>query len=82
MDRPRFGARVTLVRTSGDRLAKRVRTDGSYGSASDPRVHFGLDADAVISGVEVLWPGGETEFFSDVLVDRENELVEGAGSPG
>ena len=77
-----LGARVTLVRRSGERLAKRVRTDGSYGSASDPRVHFGLDADAVVSGVEVLWPGGETEFFSDVLVDRENELVEGAGSPG
>ena len=77
-----FGARVTLVRRSGDRLEKRVRTDGSYGSASDPRVHFGLDADTEVSGVEVIWPGGATEFFSDVLVDRENELVEGAGSPG
>ena len=76
-----LGARVTLVRSNGDRLEKLVRTDGSYGSASDPRVHFGLDADTEVSGVEVVWPGGETEFFSDVLVDRENEFVEGAGFP-
>ena len=76
-----LGARVALVRRSGDRLEKLVRTDGSYGSASDPRVHFGLDADTEVSGVEVGWPGGATEFFSHVLVDRENELVEGAGSP-
>ncbi len=77
-----LGARVTLVRENGDRLRKRVHSDGSYGSANDPRVHFGLDAETAVSGVEVAWPGGETEFFSGVLVDRENELLEGAGSPG
>ena len=77
-----LGARVTLVRENGDRLWKRVHSDGSYGSANDPRVHFGLDAETAVSGVEVAWPGGETEFFSGVLVDRENELLEGAGSPG
>ena len=75
-----FGALVTLVRQNGDRVQKLVGSDGSYGSASDPRVHFGLDTDTEVSGVEVAWPGGETEFFSDIVVNRENGLVEGAGS--
>ena len=81
-ERLALGAQVTLVHKNGDRVRRMVRTDGSYCSANDPRVHFGLGAETEISGVEVAWPGGETEFFSDVLVDHGNELVEGAGSRG
>ena len=77
-----FGALVTLVRPRGERVRKLVGSDGSYGSASDPRVHFGLGADTEVSGVEVTWPGGATEFFGDLAVNRENELVEGAGARG
>jgi len=77
-----FGAQVTLVRQKGERVRKLVGSDGSYGSASDPRIHFGLGADTEVAGVEVTWPGGATEFFGDVVVNRENELVEGAGSSG
>ncbi|MCE2456153.1 MAG: CRTAC1 family protein [Gemmatimonadetes bacterium] len=77
-----YGAQVTLVRQRGERVRKLVGSDGSYASASDPRIHFGLDADTEVSGVEVTWPGGVTEFFGDVAVDRENELVEGTGSRG
>ena len=77
-----FGAQVTLVRQEGERVRKLVGSDGSYGSASDPRIHFGLGADTEVAGVEVTWPGGATEFFGDVVVNRENELVEGAGSSG
>ncbi len=75
-----FGARVTLVRQGGERVEKVVGSDGSYASASDPRLHFGLDADTEVSGVEVIWPDAATEFFQDLVVNRENELVEGAGS--
>ena len=75
-----FGARVTLVRQGGERLHRLVGSDGSYGSASDPRTHFGLGADMEVSGVEVTWPGGVTEFFGDVVVNQPNELVEGTGS--
>ena len=77
-----FGARVTLVRQGGGRVRKMVGSDGSYASASDSRIHFGLDTDTEVSGVEVTWPGGATEFFGEVVVNRENELVEGAGSRG
>ena len=77
-----FGAQVTLIRQRGERLRKLAGSDGSYLSASDPRIHFGLDADTEVSGVEVTWPGGATEFFDDVAVNRENELVEGTGSRG
>lgn len=75
-----FGARVTLVRQRGERAGRLVGSDGSYASASDPRVHFGLGADPQVSGVEVSWPAATREFFREVIVNRENELVEGAGS--
>ena len=75
-----FGAQVTLVRERGERVRKMVGSDGSYASASDPRIHFGVGADTDVSGVEVTWPDGATEFFGDVVVNRENELVEGTSS--
>ena len=37
-----LGARVALERQGFPTLWRRVHTDGSYLSASDPRVHFGL----------------------------------------
>lgn len=77
-----FGAQVTLIRQQGERVRKLAGSDGSYLSASDPRIHFGLDADTEVAGVEVTWPGGATEFFGEVVVNRENELVEGTGSRG
>ena len=75
-----FGARVTLVRASGERVGKRIGGGGSYLSASDPGIHFGLGAESGVMGMEVTWPDGETEFFDDVVVNQENELVEGKGS--
>ena len=77
-----FGSQVTLVLQRGARVRRLVGSDGSYGSASDPCIHFGLGGDTEVSGVEVTWPGGVTEFFDDVVVNRENELVEGTGSRG
>ena len=38
-----------------------VHTDGSFLSASDPRVLFGLDGGAVAKSVLVRWPDGREE---------------------
>jgi len=44
--RDMLGARVEVIRTSGPTLWRRARSDGSYGSANDPRVLIGLGASA------------------------------------
>ncbi len=75
------GARVALLRPNGERIWRRAHTDGSYLSASDIRVHFGLGADAIVSGVGVIWPSGRSESWADIEADRQAELVEGTGQP-
>src|SRR5262249_23643924 len=47
------GARVGLVRKGKPALWRRVHTDGSYLSASDVRVHFGLGDDASVDALLV-----------------------------
>jgi hypothetical protein len=53
-----------------------VTTSGSYLSASDPRVHFGLgkvDADATI---EIRWPSGIVQTLKHVRVDQQVQVDE------
>lgn len=51
-----LGAMVT-VETSSTRQRREARTSGSYASAQDSRVHFGLGNEAA-GAVEVEWPSG------------------------
>ncbi len=76
-----LGARVRLLRVAGPPLLRRVRTDGSYGSAHDPRVLFGLDDAKTIAGVEVVWVGGTTERFGPLATRAYHTLRQGEGSP-
>ncbi len=75
-----LGARVQVKLPSGRSLWRRVRTDGSYLSASDSRVLVGLGGEDAIEAVRVFWLGGATEEFTDVLIGRYNRLVEGRGN--
>ena len=77
--RDMLGARVGVFRDAGPVLWRRARTDGSYASAGDPRVHVGLGPGAGIDRVRVVWPGGGVEEWSDVPVDRWTTLTEGTG---
>ena len=64
--RDALGAKVELVRKDARSLFRRVRTDGSYVSANDPRLLFGVGAagaDGVV-GLKVRWPDGKEETFS------------------
>ncbi|HXH25748.1 MAG TPA: CRTAC1 family protein [Vicinamibacterales bacterium] len=63
-------ARIELVGRRGARAVRRVQTDGSYASASDPRVVFGLGTDASPQAVRVQWPDGRVEEFGGLQVDR------------
>ena len=60
-------------------LRRRSRADGSYASANDPRVLFGLGNDDRPRSVEVHWPNGSREWFEELAVDRYHKLQRGTG---
>jgi hypothetical protein len=73
------GARVGVMRPGLPAVWRRARTDGSYLSASDVRVHVGLGASPTIGQVVVEWPDGGHEAFSSVSADRVVTLRRGTG---
>ncbi|HXK08949.1 MAG TPA: CRTAC1 family protein [Vicinamibacteria bacterium] len=74
-----IGARVTL--TAGGRARTRARVGGgSYLTASDPRLLFGLGETTRVDSLEVRWPSGLVERFPPPAVDRYSALREGSGT--
>jgi hypothetical protein len=78
--RDALGARVELRRPGKPSLWRRARSDGSYASANDPRILFGLGDSPQIAGVVVHWPSGKVESFKDVPVGAYTTLREGSGA--
>ena len=76
-NRSAVGAVVGIERSGRPTSWRRVRTDGSYLSASDLRVHFGLGASATIDAVVVQWPDGQRERWSGGPTDRLLTLKRG-----
>lgn len=76
-----FGAWVGVERSGQPTLWRRVRTDGSYLSASDARLHFGLGASAAIAAVVVQWPDGQRERRTDVTADTRVTLRRSPPAP-
>jgi hypothetical protein len=72
-----LGAWVGVERAGRPTLWRRVRTDGSYLSASDVRVHFGLGTSDKVDAVVVQWPDGTRERRTDVGIDREITIRRG-----
>jgi hypothetical protein len=94
--RDMLGARVAVLRRGAPTLWRRAATDGSYASASDPRVLVGLGergdaahaadaADAAdiadIAEVRVVWPDGREESFPPPRLGTYTDLVQGSGRP-
>jgi hypothetical protein len=79
--RDALGATVVL-RQGALRQVRRVRTDGSYASASDPRILFAWpDPAAGEVVVEVRWPDGRSERFASPAPGRYTVLRRGEGTP-
>jgi enediyne biosynthesis protein E4 len=57
-NRDGIGAQIRLVSSLGEVQYGFVSTCGSYASASDKRIHFGLGAAAKVLLLEVTWPSG------------------------
>ncbi|MEW5977465.1 MAG: CRTAC1 family protein [Acidobacteriota bacterium] len=57
------------------KMGERIQTatagrSGSYLSAHDPRVHFGLGATEVIDAIEITWPSGIHQKIQNVAANR------------
>lgn len=78
-NREGIGARVAVLRTGEKPLWRRAHRDGSYLSANDVAVHFGLGQKAEMEGVGVVWPNGRRELFRGIKAGSRATLREGTG---
>jgi len=79
-NRDAVGASVTVTAGGRPRSAWRFG-GGSYLSASDPRLHFGLGTDRRADEVVVRWPSGHIDRYAGLAADRGYELREGNPEP-
>ena len=81
--RDRLGARVEVEREDGSIHWRRVRTDGSFASASDPRILLGLAAEGQVTRFRAHWTGGGgVEEFRSPAIGRYLILYRGRGIAG
>ena len=59
---------------------RRAGTDGSYASASDPRVVTALPAGRKVTAARILWPDGRKETFTDLDAGRYHRVAQGTGT--
>ena len=80
-ERDALGAKVSLSQDKQSTLWRRVRSEGSYASANDPRVVFGLGTADGAQTVTVLWPDGKTEIWENLSPNQYHTLTRGSGKP-
>lgn len=72
--RDMHGARVAVHLPDQQVIWRQVKPAGSYCSANDPRVLVGLGEQTRITAVEVIWPDGSREQWTDLSVDRYSAI--------
>jgi len=79
-NRDGVGARVTIKAGGRRQFAQRIG-GGSYLSANEPRLHFGLGESSRLEHVEVRWPSGRIDSHADLPADTGYLLREGHRTP-
>ena len=79
-NRDAVGARVAVTASGRTRVAARIG-GGSYLSANDSRLHFGLGPATVVERIEVRWPSGRRDCYLDLPADTGYRLIEGEPVP-
>jgi len=75
-NRDAMGARIR-IRAGGISQIREIYGGGSYLSQSDLRANFGLGQATKIESVEVSWPSGSKQTFSNVEADKFYQVEEG-----
>ncbi len=79
-NRDGVGARVAIATPGRRQVAQRLG-GGSYLSACDGRLHFGLGASTRVESVEVRWPSGRRDLWKNLAADTGYLLREGDPAP-
>lgn len=69
-NRDGIGATIRVVSSPGDEQYGFVSTAGSYASANDKRVHFGLGRASEVQLLEILWPSGKVQRLEHIKADQ------------
>jgi hypothetical protein len=77
-NRDGFGARIEVT-AGGLVQTDEVRTNSSFESASDPRLHFGLGRAQRVDVIVVRWPSGRVDRIGSEAADQELVIEEGKG---
>ena len=80
-NRDAIGARVKLT-TTGLTQIREIESGGSYMSQSDLRAHFGLGSATKIDKLEISWPSGARQSFTDLAADQFYSISEGSNTIG
>lgn len=67
---------LVAIRTPLGRQVRQLKGGGSYLSASEMILHFGLGSADRIEEAEIRWPSGIVQTLADVRVDRRHLIVE------
>ena len=71
-----IGTTLTLE-VNGRKLTRFVKGGGSYLSANDPRIDFGLGTSDRIGRLSIAWAYGVVQHFEGMNIDREYTIHEG-----
>jgi len=74
-----IGARITVTSTSGVQI-REVRSGDAFSTMSSLMAHFGMGSDEIIDQVEIRWPSGIVNQYTDVSVNSTLTLVEGVNT--
>jgi tetratricopeptide (TPR) repeat protein len=74
-NRDGVGARLIVATAQGRQVAQRLG-GGSYLSACDGRVHFGLGAETLVESLELRWPSGRRDRWTNLVADAAYLLRE------
>ncbi len=76
-NRSAIGARCT-IEAGGRKQIAEVVSGGSYFSQNSLTLYFGLGKSEKVDRIEVRWPAGETQSWSNVAANRTIMLTEGS----
>jgi hypothetical protein len=77
-NRSGIGTVVRVTSASGTQW-QMVRSGSSYASQSELVLTFGLGRDAAVTSIDVTWPSGTTQTFSDVAANQSIAIDEARG---
>jgi enediyne biosynthesis protein E4 len=69
-NRDAVGARITVT-LAGAKLIRERDGGNGYAGQSDPRVHFGLGDATAVPRLEILWPDGGVQEWTNVAADQD-----------